>query len=81
MLTTPEQISAFRIAVIQKAIDLYLRTGIRASRAYTPAAMRRAASGITGNAYNRSRKGLEQANADLVEVLERIHFDLAEGSV
>jgi hypothetical protein len=71
MLTTPEQINLFRVSVIHRAIGLYLNTGMQASRMYTPQAMRNAAAGITGNEYNRSRKGLEMAHADLADFISR----------
>jgi hypothetical protein len=64
-LTTPGQIEAFRLRVIMSAIKLYLKTGMKANRAYTPANMRAVASQYTGKTYPRSRKGLEAALNDL----------------
>ena len=64
-LTTPEQIDDFRARVILSAMKLYLNTGIRVNRAYTPLAMRTVASEYTGIVYPNSRKGLERAYADL----------------
>lgn len=47
------------------AIRLYLRTGMKANRAYTPASMLATAGIITGHSYKRGRRGLEQAAFDL----------------
>ena len=65
VLTTPRQIDDFRARVILSAMKLYLDTGIRVNRAYTPSAMRTGASEYTGLVYPNSRKGLEHAYADL----------------
>jgi hypothetical protein len=66
VLDRPEQIEGFRIRVIQSAIKLYLDHGIRANRFATPQNLRNLVSQITGIAYPRSRKGLEQAGQDLL---------------
>ena len=55
----------YQAAVVRSAIALYIRTGIRAGSAYTPSAMRRTASRITGHHYKRGLPGLEAARADL----------------
>ena len=65
-LDTPVQIEAFRIRVIQSAMKLYLDHGIRASRMATPQNLRDLTSKLTGKVYARSRKGLEQAQTDLL---------------
>ena len=66
VLDTPVQIEAFRIRVIQSAMKLYLDHGIRASQMATPQNLRELTSKLTGKAYARSRKGLEQAQTDLL---------------
>lgn len=71
-LTTPAQIDAFRCILIHKAIGLYLKTGMQVNRKYTPQNMRAVASEYTGETYARSRKGLEQAYADLGQMLASI---------
>lgn len=63
--TTPQQIEAYRIKVIASAMRMYLDHGITASRMYTPPAMREAARTLTGRRYVRSRRGLQEAYADL----------------
>lgn len=68
-LNTPNPIDAFRLKVITSAIGIYLKTGMQVNRAYTPANMKRAASEYTGITYPRSRKGLEQAHADLTRII------------
>ena len=65
-LDTPVQIEAFRIRVIQSAMKLYLDHGIRASQMATPQNLRDLTSKLTGKVYTRSRKGLEQAQTDLL---------------
>lgn len=56
--------------VVLSGIDLYLRTGLRAARNYTPGNMRAKVSEWTGKTYPRSRAGLEQAGKDLAAWLE-----------
>lgn len=68
-LTTPEQIDGFRLRVVYSAINLYLKTGMKANRAYTPENMKRVVSEYTGKTYPRSRKGLESARDDLAQLL------------
>jgi len=68
-LNTPEQIDSYRAKVIYSAIGLYLKTGMKVSRMYTPANMRAAATGYTGTVYPVSRKGLEKAYADLGQLI------------
>jgi hypothetical protein len=63
--TTPQQIEAYRIKVIASALRMYLDHGIKANRMYTPPAMREAATTLTGRRYVQSRRGLQEAYADL----------------
>ena len=64
----PDATQLFAATVLRSAIDLYIKTGLRANRAYTPSAMLAAASRITGKAYKRN--GLPQASADLTVWIE-----------
>jgi len=64
-----EQIDTLRVIVVKNAISLYLKTGMKANRAYTPTAMREFASKFTGKQYARSRNGLQAAMSDLQELL------------
>jgi hypothetical protein len=59
----PDATRLFQAGVLRSAIDLYVKTGLQANRAYTPANMLRAAGSITGKAYK--RRQLPQASADL----------------
>lgn len=68
VLNTPEQIGSYRALVIASALSLYAKTGMRVNRAYTPAAMLKAASGITGKAYKRGQ--YQQAATDLREFVK-----------
>lgn len=47
-VTGPIAVSIYRATVIASALRMYARTGMQANRAYTPAAMMRAAKEITG---------------------------------
>lgn len=60
---TGPQIPVFQLIVITSAMRLYIKTGMRANRAYTPANMIAYASKITGKAYKRN--GLTEAYNDL----------------
>lgn len=53
----------FQIVVVAKGIELYLKTGIKPSRMWTPSNMLATASKITGKTYKRGQ--LAQAAADL----------------
>jgi hypothetical protein len=68
-LTTPAQIDSFRVKVLLSAVGLYLKTGMKANRMFTPANMRAAVTGYTGFSYPSSRKGLEKAYADLAQLV------------
>jgi len=48
-------VALFRAAVIASACRLYAQTGIKANRAYTPTAMLKAATQITGQKYRRGQ--------------------------
>ena len=45
--------SVYQAVVLARALDLYAATGIKANRAYTPSAMMRTASAITGQTFKR----------------------------
>ena len=60
-----EQVAAAQVIILAGALRLYLRTGMKPNRAYTPTAMRAAVSRITGVEYPRGRKGLELASEHL----------------
>lgn len=62
---TGDAIGGFRGKVILSAIQLYLKTGMRANRAYTNANMVRAAGEFTRNTYPATKKGLSRAAAEL----------------
>jgi len=68
-MITGNAVNWYAVLVVKQAAKLYLETGMQANRAYTPTNIRRFAEGYTGKHYNRSRKGLEAAYADLVELL------------
>ena len=67
-MTVITNMPLFRALVIRSAIELYLRTGIKANRNYTPKNMLRAAGDITGINYKRGQ--LDQAWADLSAWIE-----------
>lgn len=49
----PDAIALYRALIIEKAIRLYVKTGLKPSRMYTPTAMLKAASSITSKQYRR----------------------------
>lgn len=61
----PDAVSLFRATLIKHAIDLYVTTGVKVNRAYTPSAMLATASAITGKPYKRGKAGLRLAAFDL----------------
>lgn len=66
MFAGPDAVSLFRYRVIASAIKLYLNTGVKANRAYTPANMVACAEKLTQKKYTGTwRKKLEDALADL----------------
>ena len=52
-IITGNNINRFAIVVLASALKLYAKTGIKASRAYTPTNMLAAATRYTGNKYKR----------------------------
>ena len=68
----PEAVDRFRLIVLRGAIRLYVRSGIRPNRGYTPANMRALATKYTGKPYARSAKGLQAALADLDALLGEV---------
>ena len=67
----PDAVALYRAMAIRNAIGLYLKTGMKANRAYTPTNMRAAAGQITGKSY-RGRSGLIVAEADLTECINSV---------
>lgn len=53
---TGEGVEVFRLAVLASALKMYGKCGMRANRAYTPAAMLAAATAATGNKYKRAQR-------------------------
>lgn len=51
----PDAVEMFRAFAIAQALRLYAKTGMQANRAYTPTAMLKAASSITGKKYKRGQ--------------------------
>jgi hypothetical protein len=49
---------------------MFLDTGMRATRVYTPTNMRMVATSYTGVEYKRSEKGLRMALQDLAKIYE-----------
>jgi AMMECR1 domain-containing protein len=59
---------------LRGAIGLYVKTGMQVTTAYTPSAMRAAASRITGKPYKRTE--LAQAQADLTTWIDAMRAAL-----
>lgn len=69
IFTGTEQTRCFAAIALKHAIRLYVKTGMKANRAYTPAAMLQAASGYTGKTYKRGQ--LQQAHDDLATWIDQ----------
>lgn len=67
-----EQVADFRAIAIRKAIQMWVKHGIKASRAYTPSAMAQAAGSITGKTYTSSKKSLTQAAEDIAAMYPEV---------
>jgi hypothetical protein len=63
--TTPHSIEMYRMIVIRGAIKIYLLTGMKANRMYTPGNMVRAVTQKTGKTYKRGKVGMTEAFNDL----------------
>lgn len=70
---TPEAIAYFRATAIAHGAALYLNTGMRPNRAYTPTRMRDALNGITGA----KARNLKAALAAYVEGCDEIGHEVA----
>lgn len=57
-----------RLMCLKKAIEIYLKTGMRVSRNASPKVLRAIAKGYTGSTYAASRKGLASALADICKL-------------
>lgn len=51
----PKAVELYRATVIESAIRMYLKTGMKANRLYTPTNMLAAASQITGQTFKRGQ--------------------------
>lgn len=63
--TTPHSIEMYRMIVIRTAMKIYLGTGLKANRMYTPANMVRQVTQKTGKTYKRGKVGMTEAFNDL----------------
>ncbi len=70
LFTGKEQVQLFQAIVVKHAMKLYLKTGLKVNRAYTPTNMRKVATKITGHQYTASKNGLALALDDLTKWLE-----------
>lgn len=68
--TGPEQVGTYVMVVLKSAISLYMNTGMKANRAYTPTNMLRKAGEITGKKYKRGQ--LQMAYDDLAKKIEEL---------
>lgn len=62
--STPSEISMFQALAIKGALKLYVNTGIKANRAYTPSNMLAMVTKITGKKFKRGQ------NAQALKELE-----------
>lgn len=68
--TGEKEVNTFVLVVIKNAIKLYIKTGMKANRDYTPTNMLRKASEFTGVAYKRGQ--LQIALDDLTKMYDDI---------
>lgn len=68
-LTTPHSIEMYRMVVIRSGLKVYLETGMKVNRMYTPGRMVEAISQKTGKQYKRSKNGMKQAFEDITQWL------------
>lgn len=66
----PAQVNTFVMITLKSAIKLYIQTGMKANRAYTPMNMLAKAGELLGKTYKRGQ--LQQAHDDLAAKLEEI---------
>ena len=64
-LTTPHSIEMYRMIVIRTAMKIYLGTGMKVNRMYTPGNMVRQVTQKTGKTYKRGKVGMTEAFNDL----------------
>jgi hypothetical protein len=60
-----EQVRDAQALIVRRAIILWVQSGIKANRAYTPKNMAATAGSITGKRYTSSKKSLQQAADDI----------------
>ena len=65
---TGESVNIFAALAVKSAMGLYIKTGMKANRSYTPKNMREFVTRLTGKAYKTSE--LQKAHDDLAKVLE-----------
>lgn len=65
---TPEGVEFFRVTVIASGAALYINSGIRPNRAYTPTRMRDALNAVTGS----KAKNLKDALTAYVDKAEEL---------
>ena len=65
-----DKVRFLRLLTVIQGIKMHLKSGgkMRLTRTATPALLRQVAAEFTGKPYARSRKGMEQALADLEAV-------------
>ena len=63
--TTPHSIEMYRMTVIRSALKLYIKTGMKVNRMYTPGNMVQAVADKTGKQYKKSKQGYAEAFNDL----------------
>lgn len=51
----PDGVALYRAKTIESGLRLYAKTGLKPNRAWTPSAMLKAATGITGKPYKRGQ--------------------------
>lgn len=67
-VVTGESVNVFAALAVKSALSLYIKTGMKANRAYTPKNMREFVTRLTGKTYKASE--LQKAHDDLADLLD-----------
>lgn len=74
---TPEGIALYRLTVIASGAALYLNTGMKPNRSYTPTAMRDALNAVTGS----KAKNLKAALTAYVDMADEAGVPITNSQV
>lgn len=62
----PDQVRVYQAIVLRQALRMYATTGMKPNRAWTPTAMLRLASSLTGRTYRRGQYLVAATDIDAI---------------